>query len=214
MRKGLEIVLGGLISFTTLPLGLPLAGRAPTVRAQETPKQPCFDCKTLDASKAPRYRIARQWRIVTGGLTLHISIAQKHFNRRDLVALGCRLSRDFRQENDLFAFVFDNHRSAKRYVDPWGQELPADRLEHEKALRSYYLRDVAKSEHWVAWYEDPLHKKAEISEDLCLERKNSSLWRPLSPDFSRGVSCGQLAGGIRRVVLPARQGVSVVASGN
>jgi len=60
-----------------------------------------------------------------------------------MVAFGCRLARDFPQD-DVLVQVFDDHDSAKRYREPFEQEKPPGWKKYELSLRATYLHKVAK----------------------------------------------------------------------
>jgi hypothetical protein len=98
-------------------------------------------------------------------LIVNIVIDKKRFNPDDLVALACRLREDFSAQRPVLIQIFDNKRSAKRYMPRWAQEKPAGWEEDEKALRAYFIRQKGKET--ISWYRDPLHKEGETALTLC-----------------------------------------------
>jgi hypothetical protein len=124
----------------------------------------CLDCEQIDISRAPRYRVARKLQQTTGGVFVSISIARQHFNAADLEVLACRLSRDFQE--DVGVQIFDSHGAAKKYRDPWHPHGTGPD-KHSAALRAFYNRSPAKSEHVILWYEGNAPEKRVNRVDLC-----------------------------------------------
>ncbi len=129
------------------------------------PQEPgCENCETVSPKASPRYRIA--YRDTTDAFFLRISIRKDQFTRAAMVALACRLARDFPQDEVLIQ-VFDDHDSAKRYVSPWEQEKPPGWTKYERSFRAIYFHKVATHEHWIWWYVDPEKTRNEAI-DICL----------------------------------------------
>jgi hypothetical protein len=132
---------------------------------QET-QQACLKCETIARKAAPKYRVARKIHGATrDDLMVYVSIPKDQFDRAHLLALACRLARDFREEN-LLVQIFDDFNSAKLYQAPWQQEKFAGWQERERSWRATYTRDVSKNQHWIAWYVDS-GKTREENIDLC-----------------------------------------------
>jgi hypothetical protein len=107
---------------------------------------------------------------------IHISISKEHFNREELLILACKLNQDFNLGVATVVRIFDNRDSAKKYTSPWEPEKPAGWMQHEKALRAYYIRDFAKGDHWLSWYSDP-DKKKETFLHLSIPEGNPTVQR-------------------------------------
>ncbi len=102
---------------------------------------------------------------------MHVSIHKDQFERSDLIALACRLARDFSEEDELFAQIYDDFDSAKRWLGPWEQEKPAGWEKYDRSFRAGYLRDVQKREHWIIWDTNPEKTQQERIE-ICLPPRN------------------------------------------
>ena len=103
---------------------------------------------------------------------MHVATKFNKFDRDDLVALACRIHRDFPNEPDLFVRIFDNKNAAKKYEGP-GQQHKSQHWEpYAKAFRAFYGWKPDAKEHWVTWNFDPLVQtsKSSTSEDLCLSK--------------------------------------------
>jgi hypothetical protein len=129
-------------------------------------KQGCADCRKATARRSPKYQTVRRTPTVDGGLIVDVAIDKKRFNPDDLVALACALRKDFTDQPSVLVRIFDNKRSAKRYVSRWAQEKPAGWEADEKSLRAFYIREKARET--VSWYRDPLHKRGETAVHLCI----------------------------------------------
>lgn len=150
---------------------LGLVGFSPTPLAWgQKPEPDCLDCRKQELGKPPKYRVAWKWKSRTGDRDrlVHISINKEYFSRPGLLALACRLDKDFTSESRVLVWIFDDYESARRYVAPWEPEKPEGWQEHEVSLRGYYMRDVTAGKHWIAWYSDPLHKTGEETANLYL----------------------------------------------
>jgi hypothetical protein len=65
---------------------------------------------------------------LTPSLTLYVSVASLDFDREKLIALGCKLGRDHRRDNQLWVWIFDSYRAAKwRSTPRKGSNPEADR---------------------------------------------------------------------------------------
>ncbi len=125
------------------------------VAAQPVQQEPgCQNCENITPRASPRYRIAWRTTGTTGALFLRISILKNQFTRVAVVALACRLARDFPQD-DVLVQVFDDHDSAKRYREPFEQEKPPGWKKYERSLRATYLHKLATHEHWIWWDVNP-----------------------------------------------------------
>ncbi len=126
----------------------------------------CEACQ-ISGVRSAKYKIARKLPGPKNQLIVDISINKNSFTRSGLSALACQLSRDFQKETKLLVRIFDNPKSAKRYVSRWEQEKPPGWKEDEISQKAYYMQDAELNQRSIAWYNDPLNKKGETSVHLC-----------------------------------------------
>jgi hypothetical protein len=136
----------------------------------------CTPCDAVAATANDlKYRIALKYRDADGTLVLHV-VPGRHFqlDREGFIVLACKLRKDFGAEAEVFARIFDNNDSAKKYVDPSAQHKPRDWQIYAKSFKAFYSWRPKAKQNFVVWDFDPLIATSEQTRhdvaDLCLSR--------------------------------------------
>lgn len=73
-------------------------------------------CEKYSADVAPRFKVVRETRKMTkSSLVLFVSVAPSDTTRNRLVALSCELGRKYAAEENVFVWILDSKRAAKRF---------------------------------------------------------------------------------------------------
>jgi hypothetical protein len=141
-----------------------LAGYDPRAAAQ------CTQCEKITSeSREISYRVVLKYRNAKGTLVVHVSTGPSRFDRVDLVALACKLHRDFTMEDDLFVRIFDDKHAAKRYESPSDQHKSPDWEKYARSFRAFYEWQPEAKLHAIVWGFDPLVENSDYKhEDFCI----------------------------------------------
>lgn len=78
-------------------------------------------CEKYPPEIAPKFRIVRETRKMTeSSLVLFVSVARGGATRNHLVALSCQLGRKYSSEENLFVWILNSERAAKKF-NPQGE---------------------------------------------------------------------------------------------
>lgn len=130
-----------------------------------TAGQKDVNCRQQNGNKsAPKYRIAYRDRTKANPsiLEVHISIAPKHFNRDDMIALAGRLNKDFSREQRVTVVICDEYETAK---DP---AIVYDLLRRSPplALRGFYEIDRVGGKEGISFSTNRGNPLDEVDIDL------------------------------------------------
>ena len=139
-------------------LAVPSGGAAQKVEEKDY-------CERYLKHEVPRFRVARKHRTeIKPGLVLFVSIAPSDVERDKLVALACKLGRDYANEEALYVWILDSYKAARRY-SPQGEGN--DRTTNLSFRASYgFFCDSGKCEHSLDWWPDPLDRSRWVHIDL------------------------------------------------
>ncbi len=113
---------------------------------------------------SPRYRIGQKYRTVSDQkLVIYISVNPQHFNQADMTLLAQRLNKDFCGEDDLYAVIFDNYASARRFIPH--QHSPTYERDWASMRGGYYLNRTTSIE-YISFSPDPNRPRDEMKIDL------------------------------------------------
>ena len=132
-------------------------------------KPGCYECPRTDEPNAPKYHVVRSFRGDDKELHLTISISSSALKDDRLIALACRLEREYSGEHGATVFIFDSCSAANRYISPYAPEHAKGRgwQEFAKTIRAMYSRTPSSGDHWISWGFDPLTFKGGTTVELC-----------------------------------------------
>jgi hypothetical protein len=74
-------------------------------------------CANYTSAKVPKFKIVRRYRSpIAPALKLYVTVPPTESDRSNLLALSCKIGRDFAAEDTLFVLLFDTERAARRWV--------------------------------------------------------------------------------------------------
>lgn len=133
-----------------------------------TSQSPANCRKCTVASKLPKsFQVVSTTQLTTTGAIVYVALPRKILDSMTpdkLESLACALQVRYPPGSNVLVLVFDNKKSAARYVGSFEQEKPPDWKANERALRASYLSDPKPQEHHLSWY---VGGSAVQSFDLC-----------------------------------------------
>jgi|GEM_PF-1697958 len=151
--------------------------------------QASLQCVKQTVEGAPKYRIARTERTVSGPPTLivYMSIDPHYFNQQDMTLLARQLNQDFCKEPRLSVLIFSDFRAAQSLV--FSIERPPTYQRDYAALRGGYNLDRATGQEYVSFSLDAKKPHDEIRIVLGSSQPEA-LAGPMSPNtgFDRNPS--------------------------
>lgn len=149
LRPPYRCVLGSMLMTRKIVVVLLLAVTA--VWAGQNKSSVSDSCDAYSGISVPKYRIAQTFVNRDAKFTsLTVSIAPTDTNREKVVALACKLGRDYSREQVLVVWILDNHRAAKQFRFAGQYSSEATRA----ALRASYSFDREKNSQELTWMPD------------------------------------------------------------
>lgn len=137
---------------------------APLLKAQTSSETDT--CQKYLPSIIPKFKIVRETRKMTkSSLVLFVSVLPSDATRNRLIAVSCQLGKKYASEQNLFVWILDSERAAKKF-NPQGE---GNDTETNLAYLGLYgfSREPGKAHgQSLEWKPDPLNFKRLVHIDL------------------------------------------------
>jgi hypothetical protein len=122
-------------------------------------------CESYLSHEIPRFKLIRKSRPYSKpGLQLFVSISPSNVDRDKLIAMSCRLGKQYAHEHALSVWILDSDRAAKRY-NPQGEGNDRVTASSFRALYGFDRENGTGSQS-LEWRPDPDNKARLIHIDL------------------------------------------------